>query len=117
MNLPEAAGNETECSIRAERIRIDMKTLEQLYEELNRSEECRAELAGLLAKKDRAALADWLKKQGCEASVDEAKQYLTGKKTGELSPEELEQASGGMFGLYMQTEGDIYDAISELFCG
>ena len=53
-----------------------------------------------MEKKDKAALVAFLKDNGCDVSVEEAKQFLKEKsvqmqKNGELSEAELEQIAGG----------------------
>ncbi len=77
-----------------------MKTIEQLLEEVKASDVLKKDLADALAKKDKAALEAFLKDNGCEASIEEAKQFLQEKsaemqKNGELSEAELEQVAGG----------------------
>ena len=77
-----------------------MKTIEQLFEEIKTSDALKKDLATVLAKKDKAALEAFLKDNGCEASIEEAKQFLQEKsaeiqKNGELSEAELEQVAGG----------------------
>ena len=77
-----------------------MKTIEQLVEEIKASDALKNDLAAVLAKKDKAALEAFLKDNGCNASMEEAKQFLQEKsaemqKNGELSEAELEQVSGG----------------------
>ena len=53
-----------------------MKTIEQLMEEIKASDALKNDLAAVLAKKDKAALEAFLKDNGCEASFEEAKQFL-----------------------------------------
>ena len=77
-----------------------MKTIDQLFEEIKGSDALKQELAAALEKKDKAALSAFLKDNGCDASVEEAKQFLQEKsaqmqKNGELSEAELEQIAGG----------------------
>ena len=77
-----------------------MKTIERFMEEIKASDALKNELAAVLAKKDKTALEAFLKGNGCEASFEEAKQFLREKsaemqKNGELSEAELEQISGG----------------------
>lgn len=77
-----------------------MKNVEQLFEEIKTSDALKKELSAVLAKKDKTALEAFLKGNGCEASIEEAKQFLQEKsaaivKSGELSEAELEQVAGG----------------------
>lgn len=77
-----------------------MKTIDQLFEEIKTSDDLRKDLAAVLAKKDRTALEAFLKDNGCDASIEDTKQYLKEKsaelqKNGELSEAELEQVAGG----------------------
>ena len=77
-----------------------MKTIEQLVEEIKASDALKKDLSAALAKKDKAALEAFLKDNGCDATVEEAKQFLQEKssemlKNGELSEAELEQVAGG----------------------
>ena len=73
-----------------------MKTLEDLYKEVMASDELKAAFAQ--AAKDKK-VADFLKAQGCDATEDEFKAFLTEKaKTDKaLSEEELENVAGGSF--------------------
>ena len=77
-----------------------MKTIDQLFEEIKSSDSLKKDLAVALEKKDKAALVAFLKDNGCDVSVEEAKQFLKEKsaqmqKNGELSEAELEQIAGG----------------------
>ena len=77
-----------------------MKTIEQLVEEIKASDALKKDLSAALEKKDKAALEAFLKDNGCDATVEEAKQFLQEKsaemvKNGELSEAELEQVAGG----------------------
>ena len=73
-----------------------MKTLEDLYKEVMASEELKKAFAQ--AAKDKK-VADFLKAQGCDASEDEFKAFLTEKaKTDKaLSEEDLENVAGGVY--------------------
>lgn len=78
------------------------KTLEQLYDEIRGSEKLSKELADILGSKDKEKLADWIKAQDCDASIEEARQFLQEKAeelkdSGELTPEQLEAAAGGIW--------------------
>ena len=85
-----------------------MKTLEDLYKEVMASDELKAAFAQ--AAKDNK-VADFLKAQGCDATEDEFKAFLTEKaKTDKaLSKDELENVAGGSF------LGLLKDAITYIF--
>jgi hypothetical protein len=68
-----------------------MKTLQELYNEIIGSEDLKAAFAEA-AKSGKTA--EFLKAQGCEATQEELKTFLK-SQTGELSDEELDNASGG----------------------
>ena len=75
------------------------KTVEELFEEVRNDEKLQKDLSEAL-QKDKEAVISFMRDNGCEASIDEAKDALTkiGQKAiddGELAPEQLEQASGG----------------------
>ncbi len=77
-----------------------MKTVEQFMEEIKTSDALKKELSEALNKNDKAAVEAFLKDNGCDASLEEAKQFLREKsaeirKNGELSEAELEQVAGG----------------------
>ena len=87
-----------------------MKTLQDLYKEVMASEELKKAFAQ--AAKDNK-VSDFLKAQGCDATEDEFKAFLTEKaKTDKaLSEEDLENVAGGLFvtgggDLYNYTGGD-----------
>ena len=82
-----------------------MKSIEQFLEEIKSSDALKKDLAAALEKKDKAALEAFLKDNGCDATIEEAKQFLKEKsaelqKNGELSEAELEQVSGGTAELF-----------------
>ena len=77
-----------------------MQTIAQLFEEVKTSEKLQNELAVVLEKKEKAALEDFLKKNGCEVSDEEARRFFEEaaadmKETDQLTPEELAQVTGG----------------------
>lgn len=77
-----------------------MKTIEQLLEEIKASDALKKDLAAAMEKKDKAALQAFLKDNGCDVSIEEAKKFLQEKsaemaKNGELNEAELEQIAGG----------------------
>ena len=71
-----------------------MKTLEDLYKEVMASEELKKAFAQ--AAKDKK-VADFLKAQGCDATEDEFKAFLTEKAKDDkaLSEGDLENVAGG----------------------
>ena len=68
-----------------------MKTLQELYKEITASEELKAAFTEA-AKGGK--VTEFLKTQGVEATVEEVTAFLK-SQTGELSDEELDNASGG----------------------
>ena len=82
-----------------------MKSIEQFLEEIKASDALKKELSEALNKNDKAAVEAFLKDNGCDATLEEAKQFLQEKsaeirKNGELSEAELEQVSGGTAELF-----------------
>lgn len=79
------------------------KSIEQFYEEIIGSNELKAEFAQLVNNKDLNGLKEFALKHDCNCSAQEAKDFFQSElkkeqdKLDELSPEELEQASGGSF--------------------
>ena len=74
-----------------------MKTIEELYNEINASEKLKKAAS---ANKDKGALADFLKEHGCEASVDEFEKFVKSQTEGVISDEDAEAAAGGGIGGY-----------------
>ena len=75
------------------------KTVEELYEEVRKDEKLQKDLSEAL-QKDKEAVISFMRDNGCEASIDEAKDSLTKLKqkaidNGELTSDQLEQVSGG----------------------
>ena len=72
-----------------------MKTLQDLYTEIMASDELKKAFAQ--AAKDKK-VADFLKAQGCDASEDEFKAFLTEKAKIDkaLSEDDLENVAGGL---------------------
>ena len=69
-----------------------MKTLQQLYTEILRSDEMKKSFAGAARE---GKTAEFLKTQGCEATVEEVQAFLREKSGEPLSDEELDNAAGG----------------------
>lgn len=69
-----------------------MKTIEELYNEVVANEELKKEFITLKADE----VEDFAKAHGCEATLDEIKDFFKSRKeSGELSDAELSQVSGG----------------------
>lgn len=74
------------------------KSLNDLFEEISQSESLKKEFTEALSNKE--TVKKFLENNACDASIEEAKNFLIEKsKTipprGELTVEELEQAAGG----------------------
>lgn len=71
-----------------------MKTLETLLKELNENVELKKEFE---AAADSDTVAEFLKKQGCDATLEELVDHLKAKEGPkvELSDEDLSEVSGG----------------------
>ena len=69
-----------------------MKAVEELYNEINASEELKKVVSAI---KDKEAFADFLKEHGCEASVEEFIKFVNSQREGEISDEDVEAAAGG----------------------
>ena len=67
-----------------------MKTIEELYKEILENSELKAQAADAIKTQK---LDEFLKAQGCEATMEEVKAFLESRK--EVSPDELESAAGG----------------------
>ena len=72
-----------------------MKTLQELYNEIIKSDELKKQF--LEASKNGKAL-DFIKEHGCEATADEIKAFLEAQSTAdkELSADELKNVAGGV---------------------
>ena len=69
-----------------------MKTLEEFIKEIEGSDALKNELKEI---KDKTALADFLKKHGCDVSVNEFAEHIRSQGEGEIGDDEAEKASGG----------------------
>ncbi len=69
-----------------------MKTLQRLYSEILSSDELKKAYAK--AAKD-GRMAEFLKENGCEATMEEVEAFLKEKAGQELSDDELDSAAGG----------------------
>ena len=70
-----------------------MKTMEEMYQEVMASAELQAEFAE--AAKTEESAAAWLKKNDCNASLEEVTAFLRDKTEGEMSDDEVEAVAGG----------------------
>ena len=70
-----------------------MMTIEELYKEINASEELKKAISEI---KDKEAFADFLKEQGCEASVDEFEKFVRSQTEGEIGDDAAGAAAGGV---------------------
>ena len=69
-----------------------MKTIEELYNEINASEELKKAVSEI---KDKEAFADFLKEQGCDASADEFEKFVKSQTEGEIRDDDAAAAAGG----------------------
>ena len=69
-----------------------MKTIEEMYNEINASEELKKVVSAI---NDEEAMAEFLKQHGCEASVEEFVKFVNSQREGEISDEDVEAAAGG----------------------
>ena len=69
-----------------------MKTIEELYKEIIASEELKKAVSEI---EDKAALADFLKKHGCEASVEEFAKVIKSQSEGEIGDDAASAVAGG----------------------
>lgn len=70
-----------------------MKTIEELYKEINESEELKKTLSEI---KDKASMADFLKEHGCELSVDEFAKFVKSQSEGEIGDDIATAVAGGI---------------------
>ena len=69
-----------------------MKTIEELYNEINASPELKKAVSEI---RDKEAFADFLKEHGCEPSVEEFVKFVKSQTEGVISDEDAEAAAGG----------------------
>ena len=69
-----------------------MKTIEELYKEINASEELKKVVSEI---NDKTAMTNFLKEHGCEASVDEFVEYIKSQGEGEIRDDAAASAAGG----------------------
>ncbi len=82
--------------------------LQELYNKVMASEELKKSFAE--AAQDKEKLAEWLKANGSNATVEQAVEFLKSKQgSGEISDEELENVAGG----YSSLEGPLVSKPSE----
>ena len=87
-----------------------MKTIEELYKEINASEELKKAVSEI---KDKTALADFLKEHDCEVSVNEFEKYIKSQMEGEIGDDAAASAAGGV--AEAEANGPIYDFFHHIF--
>ena len=70
-----------------------MKTLEELYKEVMENEELKKEF--LEASKDKETMEAFLKKNGCEAGIEDLQTFIKEKAIVEVNDEDLDYIAGG----------------------
>ena len=71
-----------------------MKTIEELYKEINASAELKKAASAI---KDKGALADFLKEHGCDASADEFEKFVKSQTEGEIGDDAAGAVAGGLW--------------------
>ena len=79
-----------------------MKTIEEMYKEISASEELNKAVSEI---KDKTALADFLKKHGCEASADEFEKFVKSQSEGEIEDDEVSAVAGGFKWFWQKQPG------------
>ncbi|MBO4374918.1 MAG: hypothetical protein J5829_07405 [Lachnospiraceae bacterium] len=69
-----------------------MKTIEELYNEINGSDELKKAVSQLSGETE---LADFLKQHGCEATVKEVAEFMKSNFEGEVGDDVAASAAGG----------------------
>jgi len=69
-----------------------MKTLEDLYQEIQANEELKA---GFVAALKESTVEDFLKANGCEGTIEDVMKFMNSKKEGELADDDMEKVAGG----------------------
>ncbi len=84
-----------------------MKTLQDLYEEVKKSDDLKKALADAVKA---GKVTEFLKANGCDATAEELKEFVAEKanrdKPIDLSEEELENIAGGDWGIYARASKD-----------
>lgn len=80
--------------------------LDELLNKIKNSDELKSELQNALQSGDKQNVLEFMKKQGCNATLKEASEFLKQKakeaqQAGEITPEELETASGGSLSMLL----------------
>ena len=79
-----------------------MKTAEEFVKEINKSEELQKALREI---KDKTALEEFLKENGCGAAADEFAALVSSQNEGEISEDEAAGAAGGIGRQYYWEDG------------
>ena len=69
-----------------------MKTMEELYNEINASEELKKVVSEI---KDKETFAAFLKQHGCSASAEEFVKFVKAQREGEISDDDVAAVAGG----------------------
>ena len=74
-----------------------MKTIQELYKEVIASDELKKEFmeATRDEKEAKKKVGEFLKKHGCDATIEEVKAFFEEKLEGELDEDDLEAVAGG----------------------
>lgn len=81
-----------------------MKTIEELYNEINESDELKKAISTV---KDKKELEVFLKEHGCEATADEFVKFIKTQREGELGDDDASAAAGGRFAFDWQADGTL----------
>ena len=71
-----------------------MKTIEEMYNEINASEELKKAVSAI---KDKEAFADFLRQHGCEATVEEFGKFVESQREGEIEDDDVKAIAGGIY--------------------
>ena len=69
-----------------------MKTIEEMFEEINASEELRKAISEI---RDRSSMTDFLKKHECEATAEDFEKYVKTRTEGEVGDDEAASVAAG----------------------
>ena len=81
-----------------------MKTIEELYREINASDELKKAVSAI---RDNAALEAFLKERGCEATADEFVAFIGSQCEGEIGDDAAAAAAGGKSAFDWNDDGTI----------
>ena len=77
--------------------RNNMKTLQELYKEVIASDDLKKEFMEIVGDKENGEkkVEEFLKKNGCDATLEDLKKFFEEKSEEELGEEDLETVAGG----------------------